>query len=119
MQWHRLTVDAYTAQHPGVPGRRSAQSVHVHLAGLHLVLEQGRDAATVARAMQRMADGRSYHWLEPPPLTTAIGLDEAIAAAGTETYPGTVRAWAEAVWSAWAQHHLTIREEAARALPSH
>ena len=28
---HRLTVDAYAAQHPGVPSRRSIQSVAIHL----------------------------------------------------------------------------------------
>src|SRR3954470_16111070 len=43
MRWHRLTVDSYAAQHPGVPARRSAQSVHVHLAGLYLTLERGLD----------------------------------------------------------------------------
>lgn len=118
MQWHRLTVDAYTAQHPGLPGRRSAQSVHVHLAGLYLVLERGAAAATAARAMQRMADGTTYQWLEPPSLTTSIGVPEAIAAAGTDAYPDVVRGWAEAVWLAWRPHHGLVREEARRALPS-
>lgn len=41
MQIHRLTVDAYAAQHPGRPGRRSTQSVWVHLAGLYLTVEKG------------------------------------------------------------------------------
>ena len=119
MQWHRLTVDAYTAQHPGVPGRRSAQSVHVHLAGLYLVLELRASAPAVARTMQRMADGTTYDWLEPPALTTSVGLSEAIAAAGTDAYPEVVRAWAEAVWRAWTPHHHVICKEAKRALPSH
>jgi len=119
MRWHRLTVDSYTAQHPGVPGRQSAQSVHVHLAGLHLVLERGLDMPAVARAMQRLADGRPHAWLEPPPLATAIGLPQAIAAAGTSAYAGVVRSWAEAVWSAWSDHHPAIRAEAEAALTSH
>ena len=38
---HRLTVDAYAAQHPGVPSPQSIQSVAVHLIRLHLVLERG------------------------------------------------------------------------------
>jgi Family of unknown function (DUF5946) len=118
MQWHRLTVDAYTAQHPGEPGRRSAQSVHVHLAGLYLVLEQGAAADAVTRGMKRMADGRAYEWLEPPSLTTQTGLAEAIAAAGTDAYAETVGAWAEAVWKAWARHHAIVRKEAKRALSS-
>lgn len=119
MQWHRLTVDAYAAQHPGVPGRRSAQSVHVHLAGLYLLLERGAATAAVTRAMQNIADGRAYEWLDPPSLATSIGLTEVIAAAGTDAYPATVRAWAEAVWRAWAEYHHVIRKEAAQALPSH
>ncbi|HEX9947303.1 MAG TPA: DUF5946 family protein [Allosphingosinicella sp.] len=119
MRWHRLTVDAYTAQHPGVPERRSAQSVHVHLCGLYLVLERGIDPPAVARAMQRLADGRIHEWLDPPPLATEAGLAEAIAAAGGDGYGAAVRAWAEAVWLAWAPHHPTIRAEAQRALTSH
>ncbi len=119
MRWHRLTVDSYTAQHPGVPGRRSAQSVHVHLCGLHLVLERGMDAPAVTRAIRKLADGGAYDWLAPPPLATATGLAEAIAAAGGDGYGEAVRAWAEAVWLAWAPHHPIIRAEAERALTSH
>ena len=35
---HRLSVDTYAVQHPGVPERRSIQSVAVHLMCLCLVL---------------------------------------------------------------------------------
>jgi hypothetical protein len=119
MRWHRLTVDAYAAQHPGVPGRRSAQSVHVHLVGLCLALEHGTEPAAIATAMQRMADGRTHAWLEPPALATAVGLPEVIEAVEGPGYGDTVRAWAEAVWQAWSPHHSTIRAEAEAALPSH
>lgn len=119
MRWHRLTVDAYTAQHPGVPERRSAQSVHVHLCGLHLTLERGLDPPAVARAMRKMADGRRYDWLAPPALATDIGLAEVIAAAAGDRYPAVARAWAEAVWSAWTPVHPVIRAEAEQALTSH
>lgn len=119
MRWHRLTVDAYTAQHPGVPERRSAQSVHIHLVGLHLTLERGLDFAAVPPILRSLADGRVHAWLEPPPLSTAIGLPEALAAIGMQGYGDTVRAWAEAVWRAWAPHHSIIRAEAEAALTSH
>ena len=119
MRWHRLTVDAYTAQHPGVPERRSAQSVHVHLVGLCLTLERGVDPATVAKAMRGMADGRVHAWLAPPPLATEVGLPQVIVAAGGSDYPAVSRAWAEAVWRAWASHHDLIRSEAEAALTSH
>ena len=119
MRWHRLTVDAYTAQHPGVPGRRSAQSVHVHLVALHLTLERGVGEAEVRRLMRRLADGRVHDWLEPPDLGTATGVGEAIAAAESPVYGATVEAWARAVWRAWAPHHAVIRAEADAALTSH
>jgi hypothetical protein len=116
MRWHRLTVDSYAAQHPGVPERRTAQSAHVHLAGLYLVLERGIDPPLVAKTLQKLADGRVHDWLDPPPLRTAIGLPEALAAAGTERYGETVQAWAKAVWNAWADYHDLIRAEAEAAL---
>ena len=119
MRWHRLTVDAYTAQHPGVPERRSAQSVHVHLVGLCLTLERGVDPPTVARAMRGMADGRVHAWLPPPPLATDIGLPQVIAAAGGSDYAAAARAWAESVWRAWAPYHHLVRAEAEAALTSH
>jgi Family of unknown function (DUF5946) len=42
MTAHRMTVDAYCAQHPGKPERRTIQSINVHLVGLFLTVE--RDA---------------------------------------------------------------------------
>ena len=119
MRWHRFTVDAYAAQHPGVPGRRSAQSVHVHLAALHLSIERGMDAADVRKAIAAMADGREFAWLKPPDLRTETGVDAAIVAAGTACYGETVRLWAEQVWQAWSPHHAAVRAEAQAALTSH
>ena len=119
MRWHRLTVDAYAAQHPGVPERRSAQSVHVHLIGLCLTIERNLGSPVIARAMQRLAESRLHAWLEPPPLATAIGVPELIEAAGGPDYGERARAWAEAVWRAWAPHHAAIRAEAEAALTSH
>src|SRR2546426_1032303 len=55
---HRLTVDAYAAQHPGVPGRRSSQSVAVHLMSLCLVLEQGLEPGAATRAIGHIMVGR-------------------------------------------------------------
>ncbi|HYJ30720.1 MAG TPA: DUF5946 family protein, partial [Allosphingosinicella sp.] len=119
MRWHRFTVDAYTAQHPGVPGRRSTQSVHVHLAALHLMLERDCDEARVRKVLAAMAEGGAFEWLDPPDLSTEAGVETAIAAAGTERYGDTVRAWAQEVWQAWRVHHPAIRAEAEAALTSH
>lgn len=119
MRWHRLTVDAYAAQHPGVSGRRSAQSVHVHLCALHLTIERKLEEAQIRRLMQKLADDRVHDWLDPPDLRTVKGVGAAIAAAGTEGYGAVVQAWAQAVWTAWSPHHERIRREAAAALTSH
>ena len=62
-----LSVDVYMAQHPGVPGRQSSQSVWGHLIGLYLVFERGYDGIASARAKARVATPEAtFEWLEPP-----------------------------------------------------
>src|ERR687896_852498 len=65
---HRLTVDAYAAQHPGVPGRRSIQSVAVHLISLYLILERGYEPERATAAIREALESRSenFVWLDPP-----------------------------------------------------
>jgi hypothetical protein len=58
-RFHSLTVDAYTVQHPGVPDRRSIQSVAVHSMSLCLVIERWiapADPAASAADRQAPAD---------------------------------------------------------------
>ena len=99
----QLRVDAYAAQHPGVPSRRSIQSVAVHLISLCLQLEHG---ATPARAREAiiaaLAMAYRFVWLDPPSFEGALTILD--VAAGAD-----VRAWAESVWRAWAPHHDTVR----------
>jgi hypothetical protein len=62
-----MTVDAYAAQHPGVPSRRSTQSVAIHLVGLHLILERGYEPERVTAAIRlALARGQDFVWLDPP-----------------------------------------------------
>src|SRR5579864_3541852 len=64
---HRLTVDTYAVQHPGVPGQKSSQSVWVHLAGIHVVLESGANRPAATRVIGTILSRRSqFEWLEPP-----------------------------------------------------
>ena len=99
----QLRVDAYAAQHPGVPSRRSIQSVAVHLISLCLQLEHG---ATPARAREGIVAALDiayrFVWLDPPLFEGALTIVD--VAAGAD-----VRAWAESVWRAWAPHHHTVR----------
>ena len=49
---HRLTVDAYSVQHPGNRERRTIKSVAGHLIGLYVTLERGYDSARSLRAIR-------------------------------------------------------------------
>ncbi len=113
---HRLTVDAYAAQHPGVPSRRSIQSVAVHLVSLHLVLERGFNGARATAAIRRVLAARpTLVWLEPPARLGAGTVADIVAARTAAEHESRVRRWAAAVWTAWAPHHGTVRGWAAPA----
>ena len=53
MKVHRLTVDAWAAQHPGDGSRRAIQSVGLHLARLMIQLETGLSGERANAAMLR------------------------------------------------------------------
>jgi hypothetical protein len=107
-----LGVDVYMAQHPGVPGRQSSQSVWVHLAGLCLSLEHGFDSLASARAKARLAaPGATFVWLEPPASLGGVTVFDVLSAAPSEGR-AAVRHWAESVWRAWEPHHDAIRQGA-------
>lgn len=111
---HSLTVDAYAVQHPGVPGRRSIQSVCSHLVGLQLVLERGFEpqAATGARARAISLDP-GFRWLEPPPHRGAVTVRDVLEARGPAEHAQAVERWARSVWEAWSAHHELVRGWAA------
>jgi hypothetical protein len=63
----RLVTDAFMVQHPGVPERRSMQSVGLHLVALHLVLERGLPPAELSAALQRvLARPPAWRWSTSP-----------------------------------------------------
>ena len=102
---HRLTVDAYSLQHPDVY-MRSGKSFAAHLTGLCAALEFG-DALTVNRAVQK--------WLSTNPrINKPIRLPERrgdltiryIHSAGDpDEHARRVLEWARDVWGAWSEHH--------------
>ena len=113
---HMLAADAYPAQHPGVPGRQSSQSVWVHLVGLCLSLEHGFDGVASARAKGRLATRDAvFDWLEPPENRGDITVLDVLHA-GPDRHRAAVEAWARSVWDAWAAHHDVIRAKAASLL---
>ncbi len=106
----RLSVHAYMVQHPGVPGRRQAQSVGVHLMVLGLLLERGASAAEAVGAMAGWLDDRpDVRWLEPPGTPASLTIADLPTGAGRAAHEAAVRAWAEAVWAARSVDHGTVR----------
>lgn len=115
---HRLTVDTYAVQHPGMPNRRAIQSVTGHLISLYLLLEanvNGRAATQALRAIFRQAD--HFTWLEPPQPNGRITVLDVVQAGNLAEHERRVEAWARDVWGAWAAHHAHISTLAARCLP--
>jgi hypothetical protein len=109
MRVHRLTVDAYAAQHPGEAERRSIQSVWVHLAGLFLTLEKGLPPEAVTRVIASITRGsHALPWLEPP-RSYAVTVADAVLAADEDMHARIVRRWAQDVWDAWTVHQAPVR----------
>jgi hypothetical protein len=113
---HRLTVDAYTAQHPGnQTDRRAAQSVNIHLTALYLVIEENREFLYASKALGILANNQKdkFKELAPPhPSDYALTVKDVLNAETAYDHKKVVRAWAEDVWRAWAPHHDTIRAHA-------
>ena len=108
---HRLTVDAYAAQHPGSTDRQSIQSVGVHLVRLCLFLEHGLKADKANDAMLEAAKNKhSFVFLEPPQNLGSITVADVHRANSEEEHQIIVKEWAQCVWEAWLQHHDTINE---------
>jgi hypothetical protein len=111
MAVHRQTVDAYCAQHPGLPERRTIQSINVHLAGLCLVIERGCSGEFARRHLAKLSENHEdqFCWLPPPPSLGEVRVTEVLAADQATAHAREVRRWAEEVWSVWEPHHSHVR----------
>ena len=108
--FHRLTVDAYAAQHPGQPSRRSIQSVAVHLIALHLVIERGLQFRAVVPHMRTaIRKDAPFAWLDPPAQPATTNILDIATTTDLKTHERGVRQWADSVWQSWSAHHDTIR----------
>jgi hypothetical protein len=106
---HQMTTDTYAVQHPGVPGRRTIQSVALHLMTLCLVVEKGADPLDGPRLHQRMVARSAFHWLEPPRPNGSMTVADLLRAEDPADHGRLVAAWARDVWDAWAPHHSIVR----------
>jgi hypothetical protein len=108
---HRLTVDAYAAQHPGVNVPAARRSVGVHLSRLYLYMELGWFMDRVNNAMPAIIEFKDKcEWLDPPSMAGTVNVLDVLRADSTEKHETSVRSWAESVWNAWAPHHHTVRK---------
>lgn len=107
---HRLTVDAYGAQHPGERSPTSIQSQAVHLIALHLAIEEGIEPRRVPSEIGRLvADPSALRWLEPPPPDGQRTVLDVASARNLKEHRLRVEWWARSIWEAWSDHHDTIR----------
>ena len=107
---HRLTVDAYAAQHPGEPSPQSRQSVGVHLIRLCLQLERGLPHEKANDAMLRIsAHSDRFLWLDPPSQPGEVTVLDVHRTTNPPDHMDAVRRWARSVWDAWSPHHATVR----------
>ena len=119
MAVHRKTVDAYAAQHPGLPEPRTIQSVNVHLVGLHLVFDLGLKPEYVRRMLSVLAKRKgALQWLTPPETLGEITVADVAKAENPQQHAEIVDAWGRAVWRAWTPHHPLIRDLAQSAMAS-
>ncbi len=108
---HRLTVDAYAAQHPGKREPRSIRSVATHLSGLYLVLERGFDGPAATALKNRVVEAEpGFKWLNPPATNGALTVQDVLEMRSEMPHCDAVEAWARSVWGIWEPHHSTVRD---------
>jgi len=110
-QVHRLTVDAYSLQHPD-QYMKSAKSAVAHLTGMCWAMEGGDDPS-VSNSLSRFLDGTpEFRRPEPVPPPGARGdltIVDVHSASSSEEHLKRVKEWARMAWDAWSDHHAQAR----------
>ena len=110
MRVHRLTVDAYAVQHPGVDTPQARNSVGIHLSRLLLLFERGWSIDRANASMAAItAKKHDYPWLIPPADPGPLTVLHPLTATSPEDHADRVQEWARSVWQAWSGHHATAR----------
>jgi len=108
---HRVTVDAYALQHPGVDGPQARNSVGVHFSRLGLTVGRGWPLERANEAMlQITAKKFAYPWLTPPVALVGMTVLDVLTAETAEEHMAMVEAWGRAVWASWGEHHAVVEE---------
>jgi hypothetical protein len=113
MRLHKLTVDTYAVQHPGIDVPPARRSVAIHLSRLYLFIERRLPIEQVEAAMPRiLAIKDQLPWLTPPSMQGALTI-QSLADASPSHHEAALLAWAQSVWTAWTPHQPTIRQHCA------
>lgn len=107
---HRLTVDAYSLQHPD-RYMRSGKSFAAHLTGICAALEH-ENPLVVNQVIQKWlsTNPKIEKPLHIPEERGRLTISYIHSAADADEYIRRVREWAQDVWSAWSEHHDLARE---------
>lgn len=112
--YNALLVDAYAAQHYGVPSDQAIQSVAVHLLTLYGVLVRGvsPDKALWLRQRalreQKSSKRGRYHWLTPPSFAGCVTVADIVREPTLTARSHKVKEYVEQVWAIWSKPHLPI-----------
>lgn len=117
MPVHRLSVDAWAAQHPGDRSRQAIQSVGMHLARLMVQLDDGLSGEAANTAMLGFAARKAELPELPQPPRYSLTVADVVEAAEPVAHAAAVRRWAESVWADWSDQHTFIRAWAGREGP--
>ena len=107
---HRLTVDAYSLQHPD-RYLRSGKSFAAHLTGIYAALES-EDALAVNQRMRKWlsANPKIEKPLRLPSRSGKLTIAFVHSAACADEHNKRVREWAREVWSAWSEHRALAKQ---------
>lgn len=110
MKAHRLTVDAYSLQHPD-PYMISAKSYAAHLTGLCCFMEHEGDR-DLLRTLQQWLSGKREDLEKPPPLSELgeLTITHILDAEDEIEHERLVTEWAAEVWSAYGVYHQLARD---------
>jgi len=114
---HRLTVDAYSLQHPD-QYMKSAKSAVAHLTGMCWAMEGDHDPS-VSVALSRFLDGNPrFPKPEPVPAPGQRGTMTILdihSAPDSAEHIDRVKGWALQAWESWSDHHEQARRWVAAA----
>lgn len=108
---HRLTVGAYSLQHPE-EYMRSAKSYAAHLVNIYAALEEDADVYAY-RSIGQWLSGRRRPTRgdAPGPMQRgSLTITHVHRAGNPDEHLGRVREWVASVWQAWRDYHDVARE---------